>query len=90
MLLPFAIVELAAYAVAVSSGLMVVVAWKRHQLRRETGVLTLEVGAVASMLFAAAAMETATIMDPIFGIGLWVPTAFAIVALALISGRLSR
>lgn len=44
---------------------------------------------MASMLFTAAVMETATIMDPIFGIDLWVPTALAIVALALISGRLS-
>jgi hypothetical protein len=90
MLLPFAIVELAAYAVAVSSGLMVFVAWRRHQLRREVGVLTFEVGIVACTLSTAAAMETATIIDPIFGIGPWVPTAFAIVALTLISSRLGR
>jgi len=57
---PFAIVELSAYAVAVSSGIMLLVNWRRHRLRIELRVLVLEAGAVATMLLVAAAMETVT------------------------------
>ena len=84
---PFAIVELSSYAVAVSSGLMLIVAWSRHRLRIETRVLVLEAGAVASMLLVAAAMETVTVFSPVLGIALWIPTGFTIAALALISAR---
>jgi len=84
---PFAIVELSAYAVAVSSGVMLIVSWRRRRLRSETRVLVLEVGVVAVMLLVAAAMETVTIIDPVLGIALWIPTGLAIAALALISVR---
>lgn len=84
---PFAIIELAAYAVAVSSGVMLIVAWRRHQLRSEVRVLVLEAGVVASMLLIAAAMETVTIVNPVLGIALWIPTGLTIAALALISAR---
>ena len=87
---PFAVVELSAYAVAVGSGVMLIVAWRRHRLRRETRVFVLEIGVVAAMLLVAAAMEAVTIANPVLGIALWIPTGLAIAALALISGRLRR
>jgi len=87
---PFAIVELSAYAVAVSSGIMLIVAWRRRLLRSETRVLVLEAGVVAVMLLVAAAMETVTILNPVLGIALWIPIGFTIAAMALISGRLRR
>jgi uncharacterized membrane protein SpoIIM required for sporulation len=82
---PFAIVELSAYAVAVTSGIMLIVAWRRHRLRRETRVLVLEAGLVAAMLLSAAALETVTIMSPTLGFSLWIPTCAAIAALVWIS-----
>ncbi len=82
---PFAIIELSSYAVAVGSGVMLIVAWRRRRLRSETRVLVLEVGVVAAMLLLAAAMETVTIVSPVLGIALWIPTGLAIAALALIS-----
>lgn len=84
---PFAVVELSAYAVAVGSGVMLIVAWRRHRLRRETRVFVLEIGVVAAMLLVAAAMETVTIANPVLGIALWIPTGLTIAALALISAR---
>ena len=87
LIFPFAIVEMAAYAVAVSSGLMLIVAWRRHRLRNETRVLVLEVGAVAAMLLTAAVMETVTSVNPVLGIALWIPTGLATWTLARISVR---
>ncbi len=84
---PFAVVELSAYAVAVSSGVMLIVAWRRRRLRSEARVLVLEAGVVAAMLSVAAAMETVTIVYPVLGIALWIPTGLTIAALALISVR---
>ena len=84
---PFAIVELSAYAVAVGSGVMLIVAWRRRRLRSEMRVLILELGIVAAMLLLAAAMETVTIVDPVLGIALWIPTALTIAALTLIFVR---
>jgi hypothetical protein len=84
---PFAIVELSAYAVAASSGVMLIVAWRRRQLRSETRVLVLEAGVIASMLLVAAAMETVTIANPVLGIALWIPTGLTIAALALMRAR---
>jgi len=84
---PFAIVEMSAYAVAVSSGVMLIVAWRRHRLRSETRVLILEIGIVATMLLVAAAMETVTIVNPYLGIALWIPIGLTIAALTLISVR---
>lgn len=84
---PFAIVELSAYAVAVSSGIMLIVSWRRRRLRRETSVLIVEAGIVAAMLLVAAAMETTTIVNPTLGIALWIPTGLTIAALARASVR---
>jgi hypothetical protein len=85
---PYAIVELASYAVAVSSGIMLIVAWRRRRLRSEAKVLVLEAGVVAAMLLAAGAMETVTIVYaqsiPALGIALWIPTGLTIAALVLI------
>jgi len=81
LVLPFAIVELSAYAVAVASGTLLLVAWKRHRLRQEVRVLALEIGLVAAMLLTAAAMETITIVDATLGFLLWIPTGFLVVAL---------
>ena len=84
---PFIIVELSAYAVAVSSGVMAIVAWRRRRLRYETKVLVLEAGIVTTMLLVAAAMETTTIVNPTLGIALWIPTGLTIAALARVSLR---
>ena len=90
LVFPFAIVELSAYAVAVGSGVMLIVAWRRRRLRNETRVLVLAIGVVAAMLLVAAAMETVTITDPTLGIALWIPTGLTIAVLTLISSRLRR
>jgi uncharacterized membrane protein SpoIIM required for sporulation len=87
LIFPFAIVELAGYAVAVGSGLMLIVAWRRRRLRNETRVLVLEAGVVAAMLLTAAVMETVTSINPVLGIALWIPTGLTTWALALISVR---
>lgn len=81
LVLPFAIVELSAYAVAVASGTLVLVAWRRHRLRQEMKVLPLEVGLVVAMLLTAAAMETVTIVDATIGLLLWIPTGLLVAAL---------
>jgi len=81
LVLPFAIVELSAYAVAVASGTLLLVAWRRHRLRKEMRVLALEIGLVAVMLLTAAAMETVTIVDATVGFLLWIPTGLLVVAL---------
>lgn len=81
LILPFAIVELSAYAVAVASGTLLLIAWRRHRLRQEVRVLALEIGLVAAMLLTAAAMETITIVDPIAGFLLWIPTGVLVTAL---------
>jgi hypothetical protein len=84
---PFAIVELSAYAVAVNSGVMLIVAWRRRRLRSETRVFALEVGIVAALLLVAASMETITLLNQDVGIALWIPTGLTIAALALVSHR---
>ncbi len=81
LVLPFAIVELSAYAVAVASGTLLLVAWRRHRLRQELRVLVLEIGLVAAMLLTAAAMETITIVDATAGFLLWIPTGVLVAAL---------
>jgi len=84
LVFPFAIVELSAYAVAVTSGVMLIVAWRRHRLKSEAKVLGLEACLVAAMLLSAAAMETATIGDPILGFLLWIPTCVTLTVLVWI------
>jgi len=81
---PFAIVELSAYAIAVASGSMLIVAWRRKTLGREAKVFVLEVGLVFFCVFLAAAMETVGIVSPVVGFALWLPTAVGIFALVMI------
>lgn len=87
LIFPFAIVELAGYAVAFGSGLMLIVAWRQRRLRNETRILVLEAGVVAAMLLTAAVMETVTSINPVLGIALWIPTGLTTWALALIPVR---
>ncbi len=90
LILPFSIVELSAYVVAVTSGTMLLVSLAKHTLRQEARVLALEVGLVAALLSTAAAMETITIEDPYLGLALWVPTGFAIILLVKVVRRVAR
>jgi len=87
LILPFAIVELSAYAAAVTSGVMIIFAWRRHSLKREARVLALEVVVVAAMLLTAAAMEAAAILDPLLGLALWIPAGIAFTAIVLFIRR---
>jgi len=88
-LFPFAMVELAAYAIAVGSGTMLIVAWSKRRLRREMRVFVIEGTIIIVVLVIAAAMETATIVSPVLGFGLWLPTALGIVALVITSRKRS-
>jgi hypothetical protein len=80
LFLPFAVVELSAYAVSVASGTMLIAAWRRHGLRGEVRVLGLEACAVLGLLLTAATMETVTIINPYLGLSLWVPLGLVIAA----------
>jgi Stage II sporulation protein M len=80
---PFAIVELSAYAIAVASGSMLVIAWRRKKLKEEVRVFVAEVALVLVCIFLAAAMETVGIVSPLVGFALWLPTAVAIFALVM-------
>jgi uncharacterized membrane protein SpoIIM required for sporulation len=80
---PFAIIELSAYAIAVASGTLLIVAWRRKKLRQELGAFMLEVSVVVFALILAAAMETVGIVSPAEGLALWLPTAVGIFAVAM-------
>lgn len=80
---PFALLELSAYAIAVASGTMLIVAWRRKQLAREVRVFVLEAVVVVFTLVLAAAMETVGIVNPLVGFALWLPTALGIFALVM-------
>ncbi|MDV3277771.1 MAG: stage II sporulation protein M [Nitrososphaerales archaeon] len=82
-LVPDTLVEQFAYAVAVASGTMLIVAWRRRQLVRELRVFALEAGVVAFTLVLAAALETVVIVDSLVGFALWLPTALGIFALVM-------
>jgi len=82
---PFTLVELSAYTVAVASGIMLIVSWRRHTLSFEVRVLVLEACLVAALLSCAAAMETVTIVNPILGLALWIPVGVTIAGLILVS-----
>lgn len=86
---PFSLVELSAYAVAVGSGIMLLLAWRRKGLRQEIRVFALEGMTVALILLAAAAMEAATTLSPLLGLGLWLPTA-VVLALLIALVRVRR
>ncbi len=72
-LFPFTYFELAAYAFAFSSGVMVLVSGARRRLGREVKVFLAEALVVLGALVLAAAMETLTILSYIVGFALWVP-----------------
>lgn len=80
---PFAIVELSAYAIAVASGTMLLVAWRRKTLRSELRIFAVEAIVVVVAVFVAAAMETVGIVNPIYSFALWLPTALGLTALVV-------
>lgn len=77
-LFPFVIVELSAYALAVASGTMLIVAWWRKTFTSEIRVFVVEAVAVTVTLLVAAAMETVGILNPFVSLALWLPTGLAI------------
>jgi len=84
---PYSLVEFSAYAIAVASGVMLVLAWRRKTLRREIRVFPLEMVAVVVVLALAAVMETATRFSPLIGFILWLPTGLGVAGLVLFSRR---
>lgn len=89
-LFPFSIVELSAYALAVCSGSMLIVAWRRSRLRREAPVFVLELLGVVLILLVAATMETITLLLPEVGLALWLPTGLLVAWLAITLRRAIR
>jgi uncharacterized membrane protein SpoIIM required for sporulation len=84
---PYSLVEFSAYAIAVASGVMLVLAWRRKTLNREIRVLPMELAAVAAVLALAAAMETVTRFSPLIGFILWLPTGLGVAGIAVLSRR---
>jgi uncharacterized membrane protein SpoIIM required for sporulation len=84
---PYSLVELSAYAIAVGSGIMLLVALRKKQLHREIRVFVLEAVVVTGVLFVAAVMETATKFSPALGFALWLPTGLGIAGLIVLSSR---
>jgi Stage II sporulation protein M len=80
---PYTIVELSAYGLAVVSGSMLIVAWRKKTLHREIRVFFYEAVGVVVILFVAAAMETATLQSLSVGIGLWLPLGLFVAWLAI-------
>lgn len=85
---PYSLVELSAYSVAIVSGTMLLVAWRRGRFRRELKVFVLEGATVAAILLVAAAMETVTVdVSVVAGFALWLPTGMALAAIIILAGR---
>ncbi|MDG6901705.1 MAG: stage II sporulation protein M [Nitrososphaerota archaeon] len=85
---PYSLVELSAYSVAVVSGSMLIVAWRRHRLKRELRVFVVEGLMVVCILLVAAAMEVATVrVSYVLGFALWLPMGVAVAVAVVISGR---
>ena len=85
---PYSLVELSAYAVAVVSGSMLLVAWRRRRLLQELKVFALEGLAVAAILLVAATMEATTVrVSFILGFALWLPTGMVLALIMVIVGR---
>jgi len=84
---PYSLVEFSAYAIAVASGVMLVLAWRRKTLDREIRVLPMELAAVAAVLALAAAMETVTRFSPLIGFILWLPTGLGVAGIVVFSRR---
>lgn len=77
-LFPFTVVELSCYAIAVSSGTLLLLSAARHRLGDESRVFVLQVPIVAGLLLLAATMETITDFAPLIGLALWVPGLIAV------------
>lgn len=84
---PFSIVELFAYALAVCSGSMLIISWRRNRLRREARVFVFEAIGVVLTLLLAATMETITLLSPLIGLALWLPMGLLVAWLAIILRR---
>jgi len=84
---PYSLVEFSAYAIAVASGVMLLLAWRKKRLGRELRVFLLELVAVAVVLVLAAAMETVTKFSPLAGLLLWLPTGLGVAGIVLFSKR---
>ena len=90
LLFPYTLVELSAYAVALGSGLMLIVAWRKRMLRAEAPVLLREVVVVLALLLLAATMEEVTSVSPGLGIALWAPTGIAVAFLVVLAKRSTK
>lgn len=75
---PYTYVEFSAYALAVTSGMFLIVGLAMGRIRSEAKVFLLELGGIVLLLSTAAAMETATTLSAAFGWALWVPMALAL------------
>jgi uncharacterized membrane protein SpoIIM required for sporulation len=84
---PYSLVEFSAYAIAVASGVMLLLSWRRKTLSLEIRVFPLEVLAVAVVLILAAAMETVTRFSTIAGLLLWLPTGLGVAGFVLFARR---
>jgi len=90
LLFPYSLVELSAYAVALGSGIMLIVGWRMRRLRSEVQVLLEEVIVVFALLLLAAAMEEATSLSPLLGFALWAPTGIAVGVLVFVATRSTK
>jgi uncharacterized membrane protein SpoIIM required for sporulation len=84
---PYSLVEFSAYAMAVASGIMLILSWRKRALGREIRVFPLEVLAVAVVLILAAGMETVTRFSPIVGLLLWLPTGLGVTGIVLFARK---
>lgn len=85
---PYTVVELTAYAVALVSGFMLLVAWRKKRLRRELKFFALEGLGVLAILVVAATMEVITVkVSPASGFALWLPTGLALAGVLVFAGR---
>jgi hypothetical protein len=85
---PYSLVELSAYAVAVVSGSMLLVAWRNRRLVRELKVFVVEGAVVATILLIAATMEATTVRVSLaLGFALWLPTGLALGAIIVLALR---
>ncbi len=89
-LFPYFEVEFSGYAIAVGAGVMLLLSVRRKLVKRELRVFFAEVLVVAAVLIVAAIMETLTIVLPLVGLALWVPTALAVAGLALRARKVPR
>ena len=85
--LPYSIVELSAYAIAVGSGTMLLLSLFRRKFIAELKVFAVEGAVVGVILVSAATMETITRYSVLAGFALWVPTLLILAALIILATR---